>query len=259
MDERMKILQMLEDGKITADEAAKLLETILIHGPTPHRKHGMGVDSEIVTGVMGGVSDVIESLPGIIKCYTRLGTKGGKKTLTVKKKPTVRLSLVGGDLALSPSEDDIIRGNLSSGIVTAKDVRDGLLIKCMGGDANVQIPQVETLSISLVGGDLKGDLDAENLTVKTLDGDIDVSLKTLKNATFKSKSGDISLTIPENADAEVDAYTMSGELNFGPKIEVEEQTDNHLKGRMAEGTGNLTIRNLSGEIIVKTETQAQSK
>jgi len=63
MDERMKILQMLEDGKITADEAAKLLEAVSRHRP---RRHTVGVDSEVVGDVMDGVSGVMESIPGII-------------------------------------------------------------------------------------------------------------------------------------------------------------------------------------------------
>jgi len=169
----------------------------------------------------------------------------------VKKKPAVKLSLVGGDLKLSPSEDDTIRGNLSSGIVTTKDVRDELLIKCLGGDADVQMPQVETLAVSLVGGDVEGDVDAAVLAVKTLDGDIQLRLKNLQRAAVKSKSGDINITVPKEADAVVDAYTMSGDLEFEPKIEMEEQTDNHIKGKMGKGKGSLTIVNLSGNITVK--------
>ena len=248
MDERMKILQMLEDGKVTAEEAAKLLEAVSRHGPG---RHTVGIDSEIVGNVMGGVSGVMESIPEIIAHCARLGTKGGKKTLTVKKKPAVKLSLVGGDLTLSPSEDDTIRGNLSSGIVTAKDVRDELLIKCLGGDADVQMPQIERLAVSLVGGDVEGDVDAAVLVVKTLDGDIKLQLKNPQSATVKSKSGDISLTIPKEADVVVDAYTMSGDLEFEPEIEIEEQTDNHIKGKMGKGKGSLTIVNLSGDISVK--------
>lgn len=248
MNERMKILQMLEDGKITADEAAKLLEAVSRHRP---RRHVVGVDSEVVGDIMGGVGGVMESIPGIIAQCARLGTKGGKKTLSVKKKPAVKISLVAGDLTLSPSEDDTIRGNLSSGIVTTKDIRDELLIKCLGGDADVQMPQIERLAVSLVGGDVEGNVDAALLVVKTLDGDIKLQLKNLQSATMKSKSGDISITIPKEADAVVDAYTMSGDLEFEPKMEIEEQTDNHIKGKMGEGKGSLTIVNLSGDISVK--------
>lgn len=248
MDEKMKILQMLEDGKITAEEAARLLEAVSRHKP---ERHTVGVDSDVIGDVMGGVSGVMESIPGIIAHCVRLETRGGKKTLRVKKKPTVKLSLVGGDLTISPSDDDTIKGNLSSGIVTAKDIRDELLIKCLGGDADVQMPRVETLSVSLVGGDVEGDVDAASLTVKTLDGDIKLHLKNLQSAVMKSKSGDISITIPKDADAAVDAYTMSGDLQFEPKIAIEEQTDNHIKGKMGKGKGSLTIVNLSGDITVK--------
>jgi DUF4097 and DUF4098 domain-containing protein YvlB len=211
----------------------------------------VGVDSEVVGDIMGGVGGVMESIPGIIAQCARLGTKGGKKTLSVKKKPAVKISLVAGDLTLSPSEDDTIRGNLSSGIVTTKDIRDELLIKCLGGDADVQMPQIERLAVSLVGGDVEGNVDAALLVVKTLDGDIKLQLKNLQSATMKSKSGDISITIPKEADAVVDAYTLSGDLEFEPKMEIEEQTDNHIKGKMGEGKGSLTIVNLSGDISVK--------
>jgi hypothetical protein len=36
-------------------------------------------------------------------------------------------------------------------------------------------------------------------------------------------------------------------------MQIEEQTDNHIKGRMGEGSGNLTAVNLSGNITVKCQ------
>ncbi|MFQ5905612.1 MAG: DUF4097 domain-containing protein [bacterium] len=250
MDETMKILQMLEDGKINADEAARLLEAVYIHKPRARR---IGVDSEIVGNVMGGISSAIECIPMIIRHGHRLGSKSGKRTLSVKKRPAIRLNLVGGDLNLIPSEDDSVRGNLSSGIVTTKDARHELLIKCLGGDASLHVPRIQTLQASVVGGDIAGDVDVGDLNVKSLDGDIRLSLKTLKDATVKTKSGDISLSIPGDANAQVDAYTMSGDLEFDPELEIEEQTDNHVKGKMAEGKGKLIIRSLSGNIHVKSK------
>jgi DUF4097 and DUF4098 domain-containing protein YvlB len=204
---------------------------------------------------MGGVSGVIDSIPSIIRHSARLGSRGGKKTLSVKKKPAVRFSLVGGDLTLSPSDDDTIRGNLSSGVVTTRDARGELWIKCLGGDADIQIPQIDTLSVSIVGGDVRGEADANTLTIKTLEGDISILLRSLNNAVLKSKSGDVHLTLPQTSDAQVDAYTMSGEIDFKPKLEVEEQTDNHIKGKMGQGKGNLSIVNLSGNITVDAENQ----
>jgi len=93
----MKILQMLEDGKITAEEASKLLEAVSRGG---HRRHRTGIDSEIVGDVMAGVTGAMGCIPMIMKHGHRLGSRGGKRTLSVKKRPTVRLSLVGGDLNL---------------------------------------------------------------------------------------------------------------------------------------------------------------
>jgi hypothetical protein len=254
MDERMKILQLLEDGKINAEEAAKLLEAIsktaLRSIRHPHHPR-FRVHSEAVDDVMGGVSSVLDSIPSIIRHSTRLGGRGGKKTLSVKTKPTVRLSLVGGDMHLSLSEDDTIRGNLSSGVVTTRDTKDALLVKCLGGDADIQLPRIPTLAVSVVGGDIGGEVDCESLTVKTLEGDISVCMRTLKEAIVKSKSGEIELTIPEDSNAGVDLYTMSGEIEFEPELHVEEQTDNRVTGKMGDGSGSLTAVNLSGNIRIK--------
>jgi len=258
MDERMKILQLLEDGKINAEEAARLLEAVSRHGPRPPRAPHhprFGVHSEAVDDVMGGVSSVLDSIPSIIRHSTRLGGRGGKKTLSVKKKPTVKLSLVGGDMNLMPSEDDTIRGNLTSGLVTTRDTKEALLIKCLGGDADIQLPQIATLAVSVVGGDIKGEVDSDFLAVKTLEGDILLALKTVKNASVKSKSGEIELAIPDDTDAKIDAYTMSGEIDFQPELEVEEQTDNRITGKMGKGSGSLTAVNLSGNIRVKSRRQ----
>ncbi len=272
MDERMKILELLENGKINAEEAAKLLEAVsrtrsarfgvrgeaarLLDSVSRHGHHKHGVHSEIVDDVLGGVSGVIESIPTMIRQSARLGTRGGKKTLSVKKRPRVKLSMVGGDIEVTLTQDDTIKGNLSSGVVTARDTKEELWIKCLGGDAEIQLPRIEALAISVVGGDIKGELDSDALVVKTLEGDISLSLKTLTDATIKSKSGDIDLEIPEDADAQVDLYTMSGDIEFEPEIEEEERTDNHLKGKIGEGSGSLAVVNLSGDIIVS---EAQNK
>jgi DUF4097 and DUF4098 domain-containing protein YvlB len=254
MDERMKILQLLEDGKISAEEAARLLEAVSrtsLRLPRPPRHLRFGVHSEAVDDVMGGVSGVLDSIPSIIRQSTRLGGRGGKKTLSVKKKPTVKLSLVGGDINLSLSEEDTIKGNLSSGVVTTRDTKDALLIKCLGGDADIQFPHLSTLAVSVVGGDVKGEVDSDCLAVKTLEGDISINLKRVENVTAKSKSGEIELTIPDDTDAKIEAYTMSGQIEFEPELEVEEQTDNRVTGKMGKGSGSLSAVNLSGNIIVK--------
>jgi DUF4097 and DUF4098 domain-containing protein YvlB len=263
MDEIMKILELLENGKINAEEAAKLLEAVSRTRPgisgeaaklletvsrPGHDRHS--VHAEIVDDVMGGVSGIIESIPTIIRQTARLGTRGGKKTLSVKKRPKVKLSMVGGDIDITPAEDDTIKGNLSSGVITARDTKEELWIKCLGGDAEIQLPKIEALAISVVGGDVKGELDSNVLVVKTLEGDISIALKTLTNAAIKSKSGDIDLEVPEDASARIDLYTMSGDIEFEPDIEEEERTDNRLKGKMGEGAGSLTAVNLSGDIKV---------
>jgi DUF4097 and DUF4098 domain-containing protein YvlB len=247
MEERMKILKMLEDGKITADEAAHLIEAL---GRSSGRPSPFGVESDIVGGMMDGVSNVIDSIPDMVRHTMPFVPARGKRTLTVKKKPVVRVSLVGGDLNLSASEDDNIRANLSAGIVRTSDMRDELWVKCVGGDANVQLPEIETLEISVVGGDIEGETNAPNLRIKSLDGDIELTLKAFKEAMFKTKSGDIAIELPETVDAQVDAYTMSGEIEFERDMEVEEETDNHMTGKIGEGTGKLVLRSLSGDISV---------
>jgi len=65
MEERMKILRMLEEGKITADEAAKLLDALKEEPKRPHRMFISPHD--VIDDVMDSVSHIVKGVSESIK------------------------------------------------------------------------------------------------------------------------------------------------------------------------------------------------
>lgn len=76
MEERMKVLKMLEEGKISADDAAKLLEAL---GEGPVRRHKIFFSPSQIAG------EVADSLSSFFKALSEAIKEGVKKEKTKAK------------------------------------------------------------------------------------------------------------------------------------------------------------------------------
>ena len=73
MEERMRILKMLEEGKLNVEEAAKLLEALR----EPEKQHIIKVGTTVAKSVTDLIREISEAVSGVVK----------EKTKETKKKP----------------------------------------------------------------------------------------------------------------------------------------------------------------------------
>ncbi|MEO0107462.1 MAG: hypothetical protein ABIL46_09055 [candidate division WOR-3 bacterium] len=132
MNERIKILKLLEEGKITAEEAARLLEAI---GESESKKRrgffwqGIESFSDMMSDMMGTI------FSASFKNHTtseRIEVPSGKKRLEFKG--------ISGDIEINGKDVDnfIIE---KDGIARISEENNTLLIKTISGNLKIDAPK----------------------------------------------------------------------------------------------------------------------
>ena len=242
MEERIKILRMLEEGKITADEAAKLLDVLKEEPKHPHRMFISPHD--VIDDVMDSVSHIVKGVSESIK-----GKLRGESVIETPLKSSLIVKSLSGDISLETWDKDRIYAEGES--LRKLEREDELTIKSLSGDIEVKLPKIECLQIGTLSSNIEGNILANKINAKTLSGDIDLEVKAIEEGEFESKSGDITLAINPNSNLAIEASSFSGEVRCKLDVEIIEQEDNLLKCNLNEPKGKLSIRTASGDVVLE--------
>ena len=72
---------------------------------------------------------------------------------------------------------------------------------------------------------------------------------------FNTVSGDITLRVPENLDADVDFASLSGDFRTDFDMEVTRSRDkfigSEIEGRIGRGTRELSFHTVSGDVTLR--------
>ena len=168
-----------------------------------------------------------------------------------------RLASISGGVTLTGSSGDVEVESVS-GDVSATDVRGRIEIASTSGD--VQARQVRgDVTARSVSGDVSIDqVDAQNVGVETVSGDVGFSGPIHENGhyRFRSHSGDVTVRVAGELNAVVDVSTFSGDLEPDWPITV---TPGRMRPREWEftiGTGGarLNLESFSGTIYLRRGT-----
>jgi hypothetical protein len=72
-----------------------------------------------------------------------------------------------------------------------------------------------------------------------------------KDLSFSTINGGITLDLPSNASAEVDAKTMNGSITSDFPLETSNFNRKHIKGKIGVGGRSLTLKTLNGSINLR--------
>ncbi|MBA7617830.1 hypothetical protein ES703_25148 [subsurface metagenome] len=133
MEERERILKLLEEGKINADEAAKLLNAL---GETYRwaPRHGPGPD--LGKRIARKVELSLKGLPEMIERNIWFATKGAEKELKFDPRERFTVKAVAGDVRITGDDEQSIRIKLQGGH-KVNETENELLIKTMSGDIDI--------------------------------------------------------------------------------------------------------------------------
>jgi DUF4097 and DUF4098 domain-containing protein YvlB len=198
-----------------------------------------GVDGTVTATTGGGDID-IEKTQGTVTATTG----GGDVDITDAKGP-ITATTGGGDITVAKVKDKIV-ATTGGGDVDITETDGTVKVSTGGGDVDISVKGV--LSIATGGGDVEA-LDIQgSIKLSTGGGDIDAEI-TLKDysvdhaVTISSGGGDISLTLPSDLPATVDA-----EIKYRKKWEDYKITSDFPLKITQETDGKYTIVRAEGKL-----------
>ncbi len=217
-NERDRILKLLEDGKITADQATRLIEALgsertendfcgpmnMPFGPRRHfRMHRPRDFDRIPDVVATAVASAMKN--GFEESGEERSTDfPGKRNLLVKS--------VSGDLDVTRGEKGRIGLSYSGGMVKVRSSGEQVVVRTMAGDVSATVPADGRLELEVVSGDVSICESGSRIEVKTVSGDVDIT-KTDGDAQVKTVSGDVSL---DRVAGSLAVETRSGDVDIVP-------------------------------------------
>ncbi len=274
----MKILKLLENGKINAEEAERLISAVSgqsrkggFYVPPPQKPPKMPKDFvrriEIIPDQVG---------QAISAAFGSVGSNAGRKTFPDAKEFAIKV--VSGNLEIAPGGDEIAFDGAAWPMKSSME-NDRLVINAINTNAVLEVPEDIEGIVNAVSADVSakglrakiqieqvsGDVAVENCTgdwkIATISGDVDIEEFT-GNLLVRSRNGDISLTIA--GPGEYTADTISGDIEVGyPDGYVVEMNAKSREGVVdlaenresteitKEGKISLTLKSVNGDITIR--------
>jgi DUF4097 and DUF4098 domain-containing protein YvlB len=288
-DERERILKLLEDGKINAEQAARLIEALgssrpefgPMSGPRMGR-HRMG---------MRGMDRIPDLVAHAVTSAMKAGFEpGGDGRSEFPGKHELQLKNVSGDVEIEGQGEDRIDLKYSGGLVKVREDGDAVMVRSVSGDVEARVPGNTRLEIEAVSGDVtiagvngkawvktvsgdvmiadsegdktvatvSGDIDLARVTgeldIMTRSGDVDLIAVGPLSGQVSTKSGDVRLAFGTNADVVLELVCEEdGDIEIDPDLphEVVEQREGYAKVKLGAGSRTLRIKTGHADIAVR--------
>lgn len=256
MNEQLQILKLLEEGKINAEEAERLLEAV--SRPGAHER-----------GARHRIWGSIEGLPKIISAA--LGNSFSECNEEFHKYPSkkkIRFKGISGNLDIEGTDDEKIAIR-KDGFANIKEMDDAIAIKALSGNVGITVPKKIDLAIAGISGDIdisniNGDLDIESvsgditgkslsgsLTGEIVSGDIDLDYIKVDKITIRSKSGNVILRLDKKVEAEIMVETEGGTVTCEFDLKDKKEEDNTLTGTINKPGVRIEIKNKHGDVEIR--------
>lgn len=185
----------------------------------------------------------------------------------------VRAVSVSGDVSVTNSGSEVDASSVSgdvevtdavgltsvasvSGDVRVTRVRGDLSVRSVSGDVTVREAEGDVRANSVSGELSLTGLRSRNVTAKTTSGDIDFdgTLDRDGRYQFNSHSGEVQLTLPENAGAEFSLRTFSGELDSAFPVTLggrNRSSSRSMEFTLGNGGARITAETFSGNVTLR--------
>jgi DUF4097 and DUF4098 domain-containing protein YvlB len=157
--------------------------------------------------------------------------------------PRSTLKTASGDVEISASEGTELSASTVSGAVLLRGVK------------------VRTLDLASVSGQVRADVEAERVRVRSISGQIEYAGTLSRNGRYElqSHSGDVLVTPGESVGFELDATTFSGDIRSDVALTVNDtrqgppraRGNRRIVGVAGDGSALLSLRSFSGDIRLR--------
>jgi len=233
-DERARILKLLEEGKVTADQAVRLLDALKAKPAEPEppcQPPFMGRRMHHRMAFRG-----IERIPDIVsEAIASAMNLDDAPDADAKRDFPDRHSLevknISGDVTVKGWDENRITLAFSgSGLTRASEVYDKVVVRSVSGDLDAQVPHDAKLVLTSVSGDVQVEGVNAKCVVKTVSGDADLT-DCAGSVTVEAVSGDLGL---ERVTGELRVESESGDIDVEPV--------GAFSGMLVSKSGDVTLR-----------------
>ncbi|MEO0108044.1 MAG: DUF4097 family beta strand repeat-containing protein, partial [candidate division WOR-3 bacterium] len=284
-EERARILKLLEDGKITAQDAERLL--LAVKGQTSLGPDGIRVKMFRHRHPWPDIAHIVENA-------TRSARRGQGDELRQRFEVTsgsrLKVRNISGDVSISSwPEPRIEVAAEEGGLSRARAVENEVVAKALSGELTVSAPSDIELEVGTVSGNIEVQGQFNRVRLRTVSGDItaqdirqeieiasasgDISLQEVQgrcqitsvsgdvvigvngdlSGSLESKSGDIQVSVPAQANLLIEAeITGRGEIvnHTRTAVELTPTDEHHLSLRFSNGGHRLRIVSRDGDIEI---------
>jgi len=268
-DEQERILKLLEDGRITADQAARLIEALGRQAPEPppppmrrhliHRRHLRELDR-----IPDIVADAVSSAMG-----ARM--RQGARRQEFAGVERVKVKSVSGEVEVKPADGDKVVVESSEPMTRVRAEGGEVAVRAVSGDLKLRVPENCRIELASVSGDVEvADLSGP-MVLRTVSGDVrlvgvggrievnaasgDVAVRPAGpvEGTVRTGSGDIEVRPGPEADVVIEARSGEpGSIALALELphEVLEESEGYLKVKLGAGSRVLEVSTRSGSIEI---------
>jgi Toastrack DUF4097 len=144
-----------------------------------------------------------------------------------------------------------------SGDVTGRGLRGRLDLGTVSGDLRLTDVQGASLDASSVSGDVELiDVDARDVGAETVSGNVTYTGRIQREGSydFKTLSGDVELTLPEQPNARLRGSTFSGRLVSDlPTSRDGRRHRSRFEASWGDGSATIDVESFSGDVRIQTQ------
>lgn len=253
MEERERILRLLEEGKITAEEAIRLLELL-----SKKEKKGF-------------FFDIFEEIPEVIsEIFIKIGDslKSHYETLFLSPREKIIIESVGGDIQIfgrDISEVKIER----TGFAKISSEKEFLKISSLRGDLKIETNYQTEIKLSTISGkfslfSIRKGIDFQTVSGKifgkdisgkikgkTISGDMELIVDDFSEIELMTKSGEIILELKEGISASLELYGKRENIISDISLKIIEEKENYLKAIINKEGNPIKIINELGKVKIR--------
>lgn len=147
----------------------------------------------------------------------------------------VEVTLQNGDLTVEDAKTANVTVENKSGDVMLRRINGNVVTRTSSGDVHVMTCGGGTVSVETVSGDVS----------------VDMSEPVTKTLNVRTVNGDANVTVPDGCDCRVSLSTLRGDVDCDVQLDDEARMEQHVTGRLGEGTGTLDVSAVNGDIALK--------
>jgi hypothetical protein len=145
--------------------------------------------------------------------------------------------------------------NLELEVGVPRGFAKGLAVKTVSAGLQVADHAYTSLDLSTTSGDVTvGAVSAQSVSLRTTSGDLRATRLAAQRVEISSVSGDVAISLPGNAQFELDARSTSGRVTCVFPITIKENRSgggsNVLSGTVGAGGSVVTVSTVSGDISI---------